>query len=531
MSYVSRFRKYALGIPARLRAYVGGVSDRLQEYARAVRDKPDKLFFDSRDFLFANWILLIAIYFYHSLCKNFIEKGLRLLVLGPTGVPVYYEKIFFNNFWSFALTDSAVDVFSFYLPILLSLIVFLGFYSLKTGHITPSQSDARVQYLALLALFPFILYSILQLMYLNQTDKSWYFGLEYMDENVGWQLSNDWPWETVLEDSRWTFYAVGISNAVRVVLLSILLCTIIGIFVGVARLSNNLLLSKLAEGYVEFFRNMPLVVQLFFWLTILGDIIPRHNEMWILGDWFFISNRTIQFPRIIVDFCLFGSSCDPFRNLLSLVIVVIIPFIFLRQATNYLDKDGVDDSEEGLRRRMALWVGTLLLLSLLLKWTVEIEQPVLVKRIPEAYASWYFEGGEEISMPFVALMIGLTIYTSVQVAEIVRGSIQSLPRGQVEAAISLGLSPFQRLRLVILPQALRSMIPPLNNQYLNCWKNSSLAIIISFSDHFAVTYTIVNNAGQAVPAFIILLVTYQTGSLLISAIMNYLNSRVTSVKI
>ena len=130
-----------------------------------------------------------------------------------------------------------------------------------------------------------------------------------------------------------------------------------------------------------------------------------------------------------------------------------------------------------------------------------------------------------------AMMIGLTIYTSVQVAEIVRGSIQSLPRGQVEAAISLGLSPFQRLRLVILPQALRSMIPPMNNQYLNCWKNSSLALIISFSDQFAVTMTIVNNAGQAVPAFIMLLVTYQIGSMLISAIMNYLNSRVTSVKI
>ena len=154
-----------------------------------------------------------------------------------------------------------------------------------------------------------------------------------------------------------------------------------------------------------------------------------------------------------------------------------------------------------------------------------------MKKNPDAYASWEFEGGEEISNAFIAMMIGLTIYTSVQVAEIVRGSIQSLPRGQVEAAISLGLSPFQRLRLVILPQALRSMIPPLNNQYLNCWKNSSLAIIISFSDQFAVTNTIVNKSGQAVPAFIILLLTYQIGSMIISAVMNYLNSRVTKVKI
>ncbi|MEO2179831.1 MAG: ABC transporter permease subunit, partial [Candidatus Poseidoniia archaeon] len=463
------------------------------------------------------------VYCYYRLSANFLGQALLLLQDGPGGVPQFYT-------WIFALTDPAIDVLSFWLPILFTLVVFSGIYYLQIGRFNPKESDRNSQYLSLVALTPFVLYFILQLLYLNHTDKSWYFNLEFMDEETGFQLSNDWPWETDMEDSRWQFYAVGISNAVRVVLISILFCTIIGTFVGVARLSNNLLLSKLAEVYVEFFRNMPLVVQLFFWLTILGDILPKHNEMWVLWDWFFISNRTIQFPTIIVDFCFFGSSCDPFRNLISFVIVVIIPFVVLHVATRRLDRDGVDDSDEGLRQRMYLWVGTLLLLSLLLKWSVDIEQPVLVQPNP-GYASWYFEGGEEISSPFIALMIGLTIYTSVQVAEIVRGSIQSLPRGQVEAAISLGLSPFQRLRLVILPQALRSMIPPLNNQYLNCWKNSSLAMIISFSDHFSVTSTIVNNSGQAVPAFIMLLITYQIGSMLISAIMNYLNSRVTKVKI
>ena len=502
MSYINRFRDYVTG----------------------VRKQPDNLFFDIRDFLFNNWLLVICIYFYYRLCVNFLGQALLLLQDGANGVPQFYD-------WIFALTDPAIVTLSFWLPILFSLLVFGGIYYLKSGSFNPKESDRNAQYLSVVALTPFILYFVLQLLYLNQTDKSWYFGLEYMDENVGWKLTNDWPWETALEDSRWTFYAVGISNAVRVVLISILFCTIIGVFVGVARLSNNLLLSKLAETYVEFFRNMPLVVQLFFWLMILGDILPRFNEMWVLWDWIFISNRTIMFPRIIVDFCFFGSSCDPFRNLFSLIIVFIIPFVILHIVTRRLDRDGVDDSDEGLRQRMYLWVGTLLLLSLLLKWAVEIEQPVLVKPNPAAYGTWYFNGGEEVSSPFIALMIGLTIYTSVQVAEIVRGSIQSLPRGQVEAAISLGLSPFQRLRLVILPQALRSMIPPLNNQYLNCWKNSSLAIIISFSDHFAVTNSIVNNAGQAVPAFIILLLTYQIGSMMISAIMNYMNSRVTSVKI
>ena len=496
---------------------------RFQDYVTEVGKQPDKLFFDIRDLLLNNWFFIIFIYFYYRLCATFLGQALLLLQDGPGGVPQFYT-------WIFALTDPAIEILSFWLPILFTLVVFSGIYYLQIGRFNPKESDRNSQYLLLAAITPFILYFVLQLLYLNQTDKSWYFGLEYMDENVGWKLTNDWPWETALEDSRWTFYAVGISNAARVVLISILFCTIIGVFVGVARLSNNLLLSKLAETYVEFFRNMPLVVQLFFWLTILGDILPKHNEMWVLWDWIFISNRTIMFPRIIVDFCFFGSSCDPFRNLFSLIIVFIIPFVILRIVTRRLDRDGVDDSDEGLRQRMYLWVGTLLLLSLLLKWAVDIEQPVLEK--PNAgYASWKFHGGEEVSSAFIAMMIGLTIYTSVQVAEIVRGSIQSLPRGQIEAAISLGLSPFQRLRLIILPQALRSMIPPLNNQYLNCWKNSSLAIIISFSDHFAVTNSIVNNAGQAVPAFIILLLTYQIGSMIISAIMNYMNSRVTSVKI
>ena len=498
--------------------------DSFRDYVTGVGKQPDKLFFDIRDFLFNNWLLIICIYLYYRLCVNFLGQALLLLQDGANGVPQFYD-------WIFALTDPAIVILSFWLPVLFSLVVFSGVYYLKSGSFNPKESDRNTQYLSVVALTPFILYFVLQLVYLNQTDKSWYFGLEYMDENSGFQLSNDWPWETELQDSRWNFYAVGISNAVRVVLISILFCTIIGVFVGVARLSNNLLLSKLAEGYVEFFRNMPLVVQLFFWLTILGDILPRFNEMWVFWDWIFVSNRTIMFPRIIVDFCFFGSSCDPFRNLFSLIIVFIIPFVILRMITRRLDRDGVDDSDEGLRQRMYLWVGTLLLLSLLLKWAVEIEQPVLVKPNPAAYGTWYFNGGEEVSSPFIALMIGLTIYTSVQVAEIVRGSIQSLPRGQVEAAISLGLSPFQRLRLVILPQALRSMIPPLNNQYLNCWKNSSLAMIISFSDHFSITTTIVNNAGQAVPAFIMLLLTYQIGSMVISGVMNYLNSRVTSVKI
>ena len=128
-------------------------------------------------------------------------------------------------------------------------------------------------------------------------------------------------------------------------------------------------------------------------------------------------------------------------------------------------------------------------------------------------------------------MIGLTLYTSAQISEVVRGSIQALPVGQVEASVSLGLSSYQRLSLIILPQALRSMIPSLTNQYLNCWKNSSLAILVGFTDFYAILNTVVNNAGNAVAIFAIILLTYQAGSLVISAVMNDINQNVTKVKI
>ena len=177
-----------------------------------------------------------------------------------------------------------------------------------------------------------------------------------------------------------------------------------------------------------------------------------------------------------------------------------------------------------------IWIPTLLITAYLIAQAITIQKPEIVQP-NSGWNSWYYSQGLEVTHQFFGLMIGLTIYTSVQVAEIVRGSIQSLPRGQIEAAISQGLSPLQRLRLVILPQALRSMIPAMTNQYLNCWKNSSLALVIGYSDFFAISITIVNNTGQAVPIFLLILVTYQSGSLLISAIMNTINAQVTKVKI
>ncbi len=216
--------------------------------------------------------------------------------------------------------------------------------------------------------------------------------------------------------------------------------------------------------------------------------------------------------------------------------------VYALSVTSRLDDDGmnqlqIDDSESGLRKRFTIWVAAFALaagiaVSKGLSW------PDYVKDwdgdgVIDPPGSWDISEGSgfEITPFFLAMMLGLTLFTASTIAEIVRGSIQSLPRGQVEAAISLSLNPYQRLRLVILPQALRSMVPLFNNQFMNVWKNSSLAVIVAYSDIFYVILVMMNNVGKLIPLFILLLITYQAGSLAISAVMNWYNTRVTSVKI
>ena len=206
-----------------------------------------------------------------------------------------------------------------------------------------------------------------------------------------------------------------------------------------------------------------------------------------------------------------------------------------------LDEDGLNKFTESqllnsqvnpLHVRLVIFLLSIILIYL----SLSIEKPNLIteKNGEElSWGLWKFQEGtfESVSSVFLVLMMGLTLYTSAQISEVVRGSIQALPVGQVEASVSLGLSSYQRLSLIILPQALRSMIPSLTNQYLNCWKNSSLAILVGVTDFYAILNTVVNNAGNAVAIFAVILLTYQAGSLVISAVMNDINQNVTKVKI
>ncbi|MDC0526846.1 ABC transporter permease subunit [Euryarchaeota archaeon] len=560
-----------------------------------------------------NYSLFASIYY--ILADSFVEN--TLLNLTPNRIQ--------NLSIGFNVLPEAVDL-AWVPTIILSFVIALGFFLLQNGNITPRRYDLSIQFLAILAFLPFVLYFWTHILYLKENDSSWVFDLVFMEEMAGFTLSNEWPFQTVLQDTRWQFYRVGLLNAIRVVILSIIGSTIVGVLVGVSRLSRNRLLSSLAESYVEFFRNMPLVVQLFFLYTVvLGANLPTFEFIQdnTLFGWVYWSNRGIVGPGATIENMryllaaivvylgartyirlterILPENSDRYsvdsigkiiENILgedqrnksrmavavdiffSISILIVLYGLFNIVEWNYkisfiegilendpismfklgiilftlsallrfkLDDLGfnnftVDDSIEGQKNRLYLWSITILLMFVLFYFAILFKQPNLITEEngePLGWGSWDWKEGttNSISSVFLSLWIGLTLYTAAQIAEIVRGSIQSLPRGQVEAAISLGLSPYQRLNLIILPQALRSMIPSMTNQYLNCWKNSSLAFVVGFSDFYAVFTTIVNNVGQAVPVFLMILATYQAGSLTISAIMNYINSNVTKVKI
>lgn len=432
----------------------------------------------------------------------------------PTGIFIFLSLFLTST--PMVLRQNMVEIFS-------ASIVILAIFAwaiIKSESGNPREQDRRFSALVFMISIPAILFVTMRvLLLLNNPDtvtrERWNLDWSFMNDLNSF-IINVWPVDAVFgEDTRWRFYIAAIVNSARVTLLSIVLCTILGIFIGVMRLSSNKLASSMATVYVEVFRNLPLAVLLFLIATQLGETLPLFREEANLNGWIYYSNKGIW--TLTTETWRLGL-------FLSLLIFVWITF-------RIMGRDGVDDSNRAVLQRSGIWGATTVLgIALMVQGATT---PEVVKPIPESPASWSVieSTAFEITPMFTAMVMGLTLFTASVVAEIVRGSIQSLPRGQVEAAVSLALTPYQRLRLVILPQALRSMIPLLNSQYMNVWKNSSLAIIVAYSDVFYVIFVMMNNVGKLIPLFILLLITYQAGSLLISGFMNAYNARVTRVRI
>jgi general L-amino acid transport system permease protein len=346
-------------------------------------------------------------------------------------------------------------------------------------------------------------------------------GLGFMDERTGFALANQWLTTFESNDSRWVAYAAGVFNTIRIVAVGIVLATILGVVMGVARLSSNWLVSRLATVYVEVIRNTPLLVQIVFWHTVVLLRLPQISDAVNVGEVVYISNRALAIPW------------PQERGSLALV-WVILATVALVAAGWFRTRRLAEEAETGRSTHANLYsLGIFFVLAagayVATGLPVGIDVPELA--FNDAGTTQNYVGGIKITPEFAALLFALVFYTGSFITEIVRGSIQSLPRGQSEAAAALGLSGYQRMTLVILPQALRTMIPAITNQYLNLSKNSSLAIVIGYSELFLVSSTILNNAGRAIPTFTLIIGTYLTLNLLISAAMNWLNRRVQAAKL
>ena len=309
-------------------------------------------------------------------------------------------------------------------------------------------------------------------------------------------------------------YLVGLLNTLLVSFIGIILCTILGALVGIARLSPNYLIRKTATFYIEFFRNIPLLLQIFFWYFAALRALPMPEDAPLLLGSSYLTIKGLYTPAPV------WNNLDIF--MITLIIALILIFFFNKYAKKKQEEDGTQYPKFFI----SLAIFVLLPATTFLIGGVDLSFsfPVL-KQL--ALTAFTFEGGMGIPPELIALTLALTLYTATFIAENVRAGIQGIGKGQKEAAASIGLTPSQVLKLVIMPQALRIIIPPTTNQYLNLTKNSSLAAAIAYPDLVLVfAGTAMMQTGRAIEIVAITMATYLTISLAISALMNWYNKRI-----
>ena len=334
-------------------------------------------------------------------------------------------------------------------------------------------------------------------------------GYDFLDEEAGFPIGEDFIIEYDESNSFLRAFMVGVLNMLKVSVTGVILATALGIFIGVSRLSTNWLVSKIAGVYIEIFRNVPLLVQLFFWYFAVFQALPAVQSSIKWPGPIYLSNRGF--------FMTAPKPSDNFLEWLAFLACGIIAAALVWMALRR-------DRWRGIPPIITMGVpAAVLVLIPALGWLI-LEGNPLTREVP-VLGRFNFEGGMRLTPEFSALLLGLVIYTASFIAEIVRAGIQSVTRGQVEAGNALGLSKFQTLRYVVFPQALKVIIPPLISQYLNLTKNSSLAIAIGYPDLFAIARIMINQAGRGIPIFLLIMATYLTMSLIYAAIGNLYNRR------
>jgi general L-amino acid transport system permease protein len=462
---------------------------------------------------------------------------------------------------------------------------------------TPFYRDTRV-----LAAIAQITFAVIVALLLGFFIRNMLNGLRASNIPIGWSFLQQEAGFAISEgpafnpsDTYLQAFLVGVANTLRVAASGIVLATVLGLLVGIARLSNNWLLRNLAVGYIEIIRNTPLLVQLFFWYFAVILKLPEIGQSIQIPGIGYLSNRGTALTWVYLSEV--GRSWL-YWLLAALIIALVAGLLRRRQlerqgrvgsilmwtvpafllvavigyfvtdftaalpaniayelrrgdrGTLFVDINGNGEFEANLDRPLSYVPVTLLDTDGMelgrirtdtegefrffeiegegaqIQWTVPA--PLVISR-PQIQG-FNFRGGQSLSPEFFALLLGLVVYTGAFIAEIVRAGINAVPKGQWEASRALGLTGTQTLRMIVLPQALRVIIPPLTSQYLNLTKNSSLAIAVGYPDLFNVARTIFNQSGAAIQVFVMIMATYLTISLLTSLLMNWYNKRVALVE-
>jgi general L-amino acid transport system permease protein len=375
----------------------------------------------------------------------------------------------------------------------------------------PPWRNVRVLRFVFQAVFLFLVALLLLYLWETATDNLRRLGIRtdfrYLRQPAGFAIPDS---DFRSSQSLFDAVLVGVQNTAEVALLGIVLASILGVVVGVARLSSNWLVRRAAAAYVEAFRNVPvLIIIIFFWLGIFLRLPPIRDAVEFL-DLVVVSNRGMVVPW----FDRVGAAA-PF-GLVALAGFLLAAGVWIWR-TRRFDRTGEP-------HRRVLWAGGILLAVLAVGFFATGRPWVL--ETPER-GELSTAGGFRLSPEYAALLLGLTMYTASHIAEIVRGSILAVPRGQSEAAHAVGLSGFQRLRHVVLPQAFRISIPPIANQYLNLVKNSSLGVAVSYYEVTKITQVSISQAAPAVQAILVLMGVYLIFSLSIALVTNVINRRLT----
>ena len=356
--------------------------------------------------------------------------------------------------------------------------------------------------LALVLFFAFIINNTIE----NMKTRGIASGFEFMGQTAGFSISQHLiDYEEANSYGR--AFVVGLLNTILIAALGIVFATIIGFFIGIARLSSNWLISRMATAYIEILRNVPLLLQILFWYIAVLRALPRTKQSLSLFDTFFLNVRGLYLPKPIFE--------EGFANILYALLATFVLIIFL---TRWAHK-----RQELTGQQFPVFISSLGLLIVLLLGAATLSGFPMTWDYA-VLKGFNFRGGLRVMPEFVAMLFALSLYTAAFIGEIVRAGIMAVSKGQTEASYALGLHPGQTLRLVVIPQALRVVVPPLTSQYLNLTKNSSLAVAIAYPDLVHVfAGTALMQTGQAVEILGITMACYLSLSLFISLLMNWYN--------